>query len=200
MENEDKSYISAIRTPDGKVHHIKDQELDAALKETKSQIGANANAIQEILETIKNGTRFIGITTTDLYDGSQLRKVQVDGEDVVANAGDFVVVKKSVLGAETSIEFIWTGSKWSELGSTGTLRALAFKDSAYGSYTPKGTISKPKITNSPTKKTVSYVTVTVDSESETLKITTSSVEAMTKIQIWAGEPIFTGEKSTITVS
>lgn len=200
MENEDKSYISAIRTPDGKVHHIKDQELDAALKETKSQIGANANAIQEILETIKNGTRFIGVTTSDLYDGSQLRKVQVDGEDVIANVGDFVVAKKSVLDAQTSIEFIWTGSKWSELGSTGTLRALAFKDSANGSYTPKGVISKPKITNSPSKKTVSYVTFTVDSESETLKITTSSVEAMTKIQIWAGEPIFTGEKSTITVS
>ncbi|MBO5905112.1 MAG: hypothetical protein J6Q84_01685 [Kiritimatiellae bacterium] len=200
MENEDKSYISAIRTPDGKVHHIKDQELDAALKETKSQIGANANAIQEILETIKNGTRFIGVTTSDLYDGSQLRKVQVDGEDVIANVGDFVVAKKSVLDAATSIEFIWTGSKWSELGSTGTLRALAFKDSASVSYTPKGKISKPNVTNSPSTATVSHVTFSVDSESETLKITTSSVKAMTKIQIWAGEPIFTGEKSTITVS
>ena len=45
-------------------------------------------------------------------------------------------------------EFIYSTSdnKWHELGSTGALKALAYKDSASTSYTPAGTVTKPSFT------------------------------------------------------
>ena len=39
-----------------------------------------------------------------------------------------------------------------------TLRALAFKDSASGSYTPAGTVSKPTVTVTPATGTVNSIT------------------------------------------
>ena len=48
-------------------------------------------------------------------------------------AGDIAIYQE--------LEFIWSGAsgKWQEFGSTGSLKALAFKDTASATYTPAGT-------------------------------------------------------------
>jgi hypothetical protein len=51
------------------------------------------------------------------------------------------------------MEFVWTGSKWQEFGSTGSLKALAFKDTASASYTPAGTVSKQTFSGTATTST-----------------------------------------------
>ena len=62
-------------------------------------------------------------------------------------AGDVVICGK--------LEFAFsdTDNKWHEFGSTGSLKALAFKDTASGKYKPKGNVSS---TFSGTAKTVKH--------------------------------------------
>lgn len=71
------------------------------------------------------------------------------------SAGDVVI--------SGQLEFIWSDADntFHEFGSTGSLKALAFKDTASASYTPKGTITS---TPAKTNKTLSH-TVTQGSVS-----------------------------------
>jgi hypothetical protein len=58
---------------------------------------------------------------------------------VTAVAGDIVVYINS--------EFIFDATKWILLGDLSGLKALAYKDSASGTYTPAGTVSQPTFSN-----------------------------------------------------
>jgi len=98
-------------------------------------------AIANIEAAIAGGTHFIGVTTTELTDGSTTNPVTISGQSVTAKTGDFVIMAHSGGASEPYLEFIWTGSSWTELGSTGQLKALAYKDSASASYTPEGTVA-----------------------------------------------------------
>lgn len=89
---------------------------------------------------------YAGITTTALTDGSTTATLTIDEETKTftsSDAGAVVIYQEK--------EFVWNGTKWQEFGSTGSLKALAFKDSASGSYTPAGTVSVS--TNATTNKT-----------------------------------------------
>ena len=118
-------YISKVTLPNNQTAYIK----DALARQT----------IANIKEAIDGGTHFLGVTTTALTDGAATNPVEINGSQVTANTGDFVIVANS--GSEPYIEFIWTGSAWTELGSTGSLKALAYKDSASAEYTPAGTVT-----------------------------------------------------------
>jgi hypothetical protein len=136
-----KLYFSWMDLPDGSRKYVKDAEA--------------REDIAEIKETIKNGAHFIGKlvsavvggeTVTTLADGDVPTSITTDegtfvpgtpgdGETQLSN-GDYLYVQ----GAEgkPTLEFMWTGTKLSEYGSTSVLKALAFKDSASGQYTPAG--------------------------------------------------------------
>ena len=88
----------------------------------------------------------LGITTTAISDGSTTSTISIDGSSVTFGASDAGSV---VIYGEK--EFVWNGTKWQEFGSTGSLKALAFKDSASGSFTPSGDVTVS--TNSTTNKT-----------------------------------------------
>ena len=118
-------YVSKVTLPNNETAYIK----DALARQT----------IANIKEAIDGGTHFLGVTTTTLTDGATTSPITIEDESVTPAKGDFVIVANS--GSEPYIEFIWTGSKWSELGSTGSLKALAYKDSASGEYTPAGTVT-----------------------------------------------------------
>ena len=96
--------------------------------------------IQSLQSAIAGGTHFIGKTTSTITDGSTTNPVVIDSENVTAVAGD-IVIKELQDATEPAIEYIFDGSKWQELGSTGHLGTLAYKSSASGSYTPSGSVS-----------------------------------------------------------
>lgn len=89
--------------------------------------------IENIYDQIAGGINYIGKTTTELQDQATISTIMIDGESIEANVGDLVIYN--------TLEFIFDGEKWAELGSTGSLKSLAFKDSASTNYTPSGTIS-----------------------------------------------------------
>lgn len=115
-------------------------------------------------------------------------------------------------------EFIWSDSdsKWHEFGSTGSLKGLAFKDSASGSITPTGTVSVALNSASVTpmgsagklpSATMPKMTTGVTGEMLTLGWTDGSFDAGSLPT--AGNPVsvatgvksasFTGAQGTVTV-
>ena len=121
--------ISKITLPSGTTYNIKDATA-------RSNIAALSGALT-----------FLGTTTTALTDGATTSPITIGDSSVTPKAGNVVIYGNS--------EFVWSDveSKWREFGSTGSLKALAFKDSASGSYTPAGTVSQPTFTG--TKATIS---------------------------------------------
>ena len=95
--------------------------------------------IEEIRGLIAGGTHWVDATTTVIADGATTNPIQVNGESYTAVAGDIV--------SYGNMEFIFSkGGVWREFGSTGSLKALAFKDSASGDYTPAGTNAPSAVT------------------------------------------------------
>ena len=121
--------ISKITLPSGTTYDIKDAT-------------ARAN-----ISALSGALTFLGTTTTALTDGAATSPITIGGSSVTPKAGNVVIYGNS--------EFVWSAaeSKWREFGSTGSLKALAFKDSASGSYTPAGNVSQPTFTG--TKATIS---------------------------------------------
>ena len=122
----DKKYISKI---------VKGQDT-LWLKDAEAR-----QSIEEIEGLIAGGMHYIGKSTTAIADGDATGPWTIDGVTYIASgtpaegqkllkAGDITIYGES--------EFIWS-NKWQELGSTGSLGALAFKDSASATYTPAGT-------------------------------------------------------------
>ena len=122
----DKKYISKI---------VKGQDT-LWLKDAEAR-----QSIEEIEGLIAGGMHYIGKSTTAIADGDATGPWNIDGVTYIASgtpaegqkllkAGDITIYGES--------EFIWS-NKWQELGSTGSLGALAFKDSASATYTPAGT-------------------------------------------------------------
>jgi len=144
-----KLYFKYLDLPDGSRKYVKDEEA--------------REEIAEIKETIKNGAHFIGKlisavvggeTVTTLNDGDVPTSITTDegtfvagtpgeGETQLSN-GDYLYVQGA--GGKPTLEFMWTGSKLSEYGSTSILKTLAFKDSASGTYTPAGTNAPSAVT------------------------------------------------------
>lgn len=116
--------ISKLTLPSGTTYNIK----DAKARED----------IASIEQSIAGGVSFIGETTTAISDGSTTNPIVINGNNHTAISGNLVVYGKK--------EFVFDGTKWIEFGDLGTLKALAFKDSASGSFTPQGNVSAPTFT------------------------------------------------------
>ena len=101
--------ISKITLPSGTTYNLKDEVARA---------------------TAAGGLQFRGVTTTALTDGASTTTYKINGEtdNRTAANGDMVVYG--------SKEFIFSTSdnKWHELGDNTSLKALAYKDNASGSY------------------------------------------------------------------
>ncbi len=100
-------------------------------------------------QTIAGGIMFRGVTTTELTDGVSTNPITINGESYTAANGDLVIYQ--------SMEFLYSLSdnKWHELGDTTGLGTLAYQDSATGSFTPSGSVSKPNVIVTPTTATIS---------------------------------------------
>ena len=194
--------ISKFVLPNGEAYDIKDATARAA-------IGAISGAM-----------RYLGATTTAISDGSTANPITVGGKSVTPAAGNVVIYGNS--------EYVWADIEgcWREFGSTGSLKALAFKDSASGSYTPAGTVSAPTVSvsvNTTSVKpfgnagtlpscTLPEMTATVSGETLTLGWTAGTFSAGTLPSAGtavtvatdiksasASAPTFTGTSGTVTV-
>ena len=112
----DKKYISKI-VKGSDTLYIKDAEAQQDILDIKS--------------SITGAMHYAGITTSALAEGSTTNPIVIGGENYTAKSGDVAIYGE--------LEFVFNGTKWQEFGSTGSLKALAFKDSASGSFTPAGT-------------------------------------------------------------
>ena len=149
-----KLYFTYLELADGSKKYVKDADA--------------REEIAEIKETIKNGAHFIGKlvsavvggeTVTTLNDGDVPTSITTDEGTFVPgtpgegqeqlNNGDYLYVQGA--SGKPTLEFMWTGTKLSEYGSTSVLKALAFKDSASGTYTPAGSNAASAVTFSGTE-------------------------------------------------
>ena len=81
--------------------------------------------ITGITGTVSGVMHYVGTTTTVITDGATTNPITVSNAQYTAAAGDVVVYG--------DLEFAWgADGKWHEFGSTGSLKALAFKDTASG--------------------------------------------------------------------
>lgn len=173
---------------------------------------------REAIAALEGGSYFLGVTTTALTDQATTNPITIDNKSVTATNGNVVVYQ--------SKEFIFNGTKWIEFGDLSALGTLAYKNSASGSYTPQGSISKitpagsVTVTPSTSTTTVNSITavgslpsLTYDSTNEKLTFNAGSlptkggnttvVTGVTTTGSFTGTavtPTFTGTQATITVS
>lgn len=163
--------ISKITLPSGTTYDIK----DAIAREIAS-----------------GGLQFRGVTTTTLTDGATTTTYSIDEENHTAANGDLVIYG--------SKEFVFstTDNKWHELGDNTSLKALAYKDSATGSYKPEGTVSQPTFTGSSSNVTI---TSTANTSGNYQPAGTVSQPTFTGNNFTpSGSVSFTNENKTTTVS
>lgn len=196
-EMADTQYLSKITLPSGTTYELKDA-------------GA-----RELISELQAYTEYLGVTTTEISDGSTTNPVSIDGKDVTAKKGNIVNYGKK--------EFIFNGSVWQEFGDLSALGSLAYVNSAEGSFTPQGTIDKPDITVTPTTANISGIssvgalpTATMPQfnvTDEVLTITAGSFDqgslpvAAEPVAVLTGAtaaldaaPVFTGTAGTVTVA
>ena len=114
MPNDVKNYISKVQLSGG-TYYIKDTEA------------------HEKLAGLTGAMHFVGTSSTD---PTSAKGPTVDGHTGGFAAGDVVVYTPA---GKQECEYVYNGSTWQEFGSTGSLKALAFKDSASGNVTVSGT-------------------------------------------------------------
>ena len=120
--------IEKITLPNGATYNIKDSVAREQIATITSGIGGGMN--------------YKGVTTTKLIDGSTKTTIVINNSNYTPVNGDIVIYEDR----EFIFATIGSTSTWHEFGSTGSLHALAFKDTAKTDFTPGGTISTPSFT------------------------------------------------------
>lgn len=145
---ETKKYFSYLELVDGSKKYVKDAEA--------------REDIARILDIIKNGSRYIGKFVSAVVGGQTVNDLK-EGDvptSITTTAGTFVTgtpaegqealmvgdYTQIVRDGKSNIELMWNGQAIDEFGSTSMLKALAFKDSASGSFTPAGTNAASQVT------------------------------------------------------
>lgn len=189
--------ISKITLPSGSTYDLKDAQA--------------RSDIADIQRAISGGIHFRGETTTALTDGATTNPITINGSSYTAVSGDLVLYDEK--------EFLFDGTKWIEMGDLSLLGALAYKDSASGSFTPAGSVSAPNIAVATAGGTTTVNSITAVGSlpaytatvaNETLTMTwnagtlptkgADTVVKTTDAAYSASQPTFTGTADTVTVS
>lgn len=177
--------ISRITLPSGTTYDIKDEEA------------------RKLIAALTSVTSYLGVTTTPLTDGADTSPIVIGEKEITPKGGNIAAYGNS--------EFVWSEveSKWREFGSTGSLKALAFKDSASADYTPAGSVTAPNVTVTANtasvtpfgsagtlpKCTLPKMTATVSDETLTLGWSAGSFDAGTLPSGGTAVTVATGIKS-----
>ena len=159
--------ISKITLPNGSTYDVKDATARTQISSEAAARKAADDSINNIINSLKSSLtgamHYVGETSTALTDGSDTSPIKIvtrpngttvtDNTDYTPEPGDVVIYQDK--------EFVYSkyagGGVWNEFGSTGSFKALAFKDSASGSYTPAGAVSQPTFTGNQGSVSVSGV-------------------------------------------
>lgn len=158
--------ISRITLPSGTTYDIKD-----------------ANA-RDRISALESFTTYLGVTTTQLENGSTTNPIVINGEDVTAQSGNIVLYGNK--------EFIFDGTHWNEFGDLSSLGTLAYKNSATGSITPAGSVSQPTFTGNEMSSTGTYT------PSGNISINTGTGTANYTPAGSVSQPTFSGSSLTST--
>ena len=160
---------------------------------------------RDLIEALGNAVHWMGVTTTELTDGSTTNPITIEGESVTAEVGG--------MAQYNGEEFIWNGSAWQSVGKN-NFGALAFKNSASGDFTPQGNVSAPNVNvTGGTTGTVNSITAVGTLPSWTVSGTKATFNAgtlptkgadttvVTNVgTITADAPTFTGTQGSVSVS
>lgn len=135
----------------------------SAVTASGTSVGAELKAIKTAMST---GIHYRGTTTTALSDGATTNPIQINGQDYTAVAGDLVI--------SGEYEYLFDGTHWEKFGTDGTLKALAFADTASGTASVSVTGTAGAQTFTGTQATISIsgsvtgtgVTMTPDSSNK----------------------------------
>lgn len=129
---------------------------------------------RQLIADLGNALYWVGVTTTELTNGSTTNPITVNGESVTAKVG--------ALAQYNGEEFAWNGSAWQSMGRQ-DFGNLAFKNSVEATYTPQGTVNITQ--GSDTTDTVPNVTgvgalptFSYDSATETLTFDAGSLPTL----------------------
>lgn len=133
---------------------------------------------RELISELQQYTDYLGVTTTALSDGATTNPITIEGESVTAVKGNIVNYG--------SKEFIFNGTVWQEFGDLSGLGALAFEDTAVGSYTPAGTMTDPTVSIGGTASAAAQTatvggTASAAAQTITITPTTTSVPNVTAV-------------------
>lgn len=160
-------YFSKITLPSGGTFLVKDS-------------GAR-DAIEALKKATAGGVSYLGTTTTELVDGATTSPIEIKN-------GDETTSVAAVIGGMVNynnVMYAWNGEQWDQLGSAGALKALAYKDSVSGTYTPVGTVTggfkgtEGDVSVSGTVATIVNVSATAPTGGETANYTPSGSVAVT---------------------
>lgn len=116
---------------------------------------ADKAKLDTLISASTHALKLIGFTTTALTDGATTSTLVADTSKWLSKTTGFT--PGDVVFYEFE-EFIWNGASWTRFGPGGSLRALAFKDSASGTVTIPATShthSTPSLSHSVTQGDVS---------------------------------------------
>lgn len=167
------AYISQITLPTGTTYDIKDAEA------------------RELISDLSSATVFLGITTTELEDGSQADHITINGTSKLVHAGDIAIYE--------TYEFIYDGTEWHEFGDLSNLGSLAYQNSASGNFTPSGSVTQPTFSGTAKYLSASVGTATKSMEGSFTPSGTVSQPTFTGTKVYAHHT-FTGSANTSTGS
>ena len=149
---------------------------------------------RDLIKELMNFREWLGVTTSEIDEGSSTNPILIGTTEVTAVAGD-VVSRDS-----DHKDFIFSSTGvWQNFGELSGLGALAFKDSASGTYTPQGTISAPTFTGTTIESTGSYTPKGLISAPEFTGESMTSTGSYTPKGLISA-PEFTGASMTSTGS
>ena len=177
ISNPSGNYIDKITLPTGTEYTIVDKDARTAI------------------DNMSSYTSFLGVTTaTQITDGSTTAQVNIAGSTVTATTGAIVIYKPQTGNAQ---EFIWEGSKWQFFGDieASNLGALAYKNSASGTYTKFKSVTSGSNTVTSTGSYTPNGSISLTKEAQTFGITTTSTSPSNSANYWIYEP-----QGTISIS
>ena len=129
--------------------------------------------LEEVKAVVAGGVQFKGVVSTPIKDGDDLKELTLSAGGTIAVSDQkdgFLFIYNN---GTRNLEFVVSGGKYSEFGSTGELGALAFANTATGSATVDvaGSIAFKDYTPNVTKGTLAVTegkaTIKVESEAAT---------------------------------
>lgn len=104
---------------------------------SKTYNGSSEQTITAADLGLSGAMHFLGVTTSNVDEGSTLSSIIIDGKSITQSKGDVVLYSHS--------EYIWTGSKWEELGSEQSFALKSVEIKAGNGLTGGGTLEATRI-------------------------------------------------------